>query len=194
MNSDRNFYQSIARLALATGFLLLIPLVAMQLTDEVAWNKTDFIVAGTLLFGTGLTYRLITRKTNKIIYRFAVGFALLVGLLLVWVNLAVGIIGSEDNPINLMYFGVIAVGIIGAFIARFQSEGMMYTMFAMTLAQSLLGVIALVGGFYQSLPSTVFHIIGVNGFFITLFVISALLFRYAEQEQATTQKAGSTEP
>ncbi len=50
-------------------------------------------------------------------YRFAVGVALAAAFLLVWMNLAVGLIGSEDNPANLMYFGVLAVGFIGAIIA-----------------------------------------------------------------------------
>ena len=178
MNENRNFYQSIGLLALTTGILLMIPLIAMQFTKEVVWTLSDFVIAGTLLFGTGLTYKLITRKSNKPTYSIAVGFALFTGLFLIWVNIAVGIIGSEDNPINLLYFGVIFVGIIGAFMARFQSKGMTLAMYAMAIAQALIATIALIGGFYQSPPSTAFHIIAVNGFFITLFVVSALLFRY----------------
>lgn len=183
MKTDRNFYQSIALMALTTGLLLMIPLIAMQFTEEVVWTLSDFIFAGTLLFGTGLTYKLITRKSGETIYRIAVGFALFTGLFLIWTNLAVGIIGSEDNPVNLLYFGVIFVGIIGALMARFRSKGMDLTMFAMALAQALVAAIALIGGFYQSPPSTVFHIIGINGFFITLFIVSALLFRYDFQKQ-----------
>ncbi len=184
MYTDSNFYKSIAGLALATGLLLMIPLTAMQFTDEVVWTLSDFIFAGTLLFGTGLTYKLITKKSGKTAYRVAIGFALFTGFFLIWTNLAVGIIGTEANPINLLYFGVIFVGIIGALMARFRSQGMALTMFAMALTQALVAVIALVGGFYQSPPSTVFHIISVNGFFITLFVVAALLFRYAAQEES----------
>ncbi len=184
MNTDSNFYQSIAGLALATGLLLMIPLIAMQFTDEVVWTFSDFIFAGTLLFGIGLTYKLITRKSGEIAYRVAIGFALFTGFFLIWTNLAVGIIGTEDNPVNLLYFGVIFVGVIGALMARFRSREMVLTMFAMALAQTLVAAIALIGGFYQSPPSTVFHIIGVNGFFITLFVVSALLFRYAAQGES----------
>ncbi|NIT60191.1 MAG: hypothetical protein GWN00_29495 [Aliifodinibius sp.] len=159
--------------------LLMIPLIAMQFSNEVVWTLSDFVIAGTLLFGTGLSYTLITRKSGQTIYRIAIGVALFTGLLLIWVNLAVGLIGSENNPVNLLYFGVIILGIIGSLIARFRSRGMQTTMFAMGLTQTMITVIALIGGFYQSPPSTVLHIIGINGFFITLFVLSALLFRYA---------------
>lgn len=179
MNADSNLTRSLAYLALATGLLLLIPFTAMQFTEEVAWTLSDFIFAGTLIFGTGLVYSLITRNTGELVYRVAVGFALFTGLFLIWVNGAVGIIGSENNEINQLYFGVIAVGIIGAHIARFRAKGMALTLSAMAIAQALIAAIALIGGFYQSPPSSVIEILGVNGFFITLFVIAALLFRYA---------------
>lgn len=187
MNTDSKFYQSIAYLALATGVLLLIPLVAMQLSNDVVWTLSDFIVAGTLLFGTGFIYLLVTRilapqKGDNTIYRIAVGFALFAGLFLIWVNLAVGIIGSDDNPANTMYFGVIAVGLIGSFIARFRSEGMTYVMFAMAIAQALITAYVLIGGTYLLSADHLYKSLGVNGFFITLFIVSALLFRYAAQD------------
>lgn len=188
MNTDRKLHQSIAGIALATVALLLIPLIAMQFTAEVVWTLSDFIVAGALLFGTGLTYILVTqvlasRTADNTPYRVAVGFALFTGLFLIWVNLAVGIIGSEDNAINLLYFGVIAVGVIGAFIAHFRPQGMALTMFVMAFAQALIAAIALFNNWHQIPASSVTEILSVNGFFITLFIISALLFRYDAQEQ-----------
>ena len=103
--------KNIIRIALVTAFLLLVPLVAMQFIAEVNWTWSDFIVAGSLLFCSGLAYELIARKAGNSSYRVAVGVAVATALLLVWVNLAVGIIGSEDNPVNLLYFAVIFVGI-----------------------------------------------------------------------------------
>ncbi len=186
MSTEKPLLKSIAGLAIATGLLLLIPLIAMQFTDEVVWTWSNFIFAGILIFGTGLSYKLITRKSGETAYRVAIGFALTTGFFLLWVNLAVGIIGSEDNPVNLLYFGVLAVGIIGACIARFRPHGMALTMFAMALAQASVAAITLAGGFYQSPPSTVFHIVALNGFFIMLFVISGLLFRYVAQREVTS--------
>jgi len=164
--------------AVAALILLLLPLLAMQVTDEVAWDLADFVVAGALLFGTGLTFELVARKMDSIAYRAAVGIAVVTALLLVWMNLAVGIIGNEDNPANLMYIGALAVGLIGALIARFQPRGMARALFVTALALMLVAVIALLAGL-GSPGSGPLEIAALNGFFAALFVGSALLFRKA---------------
>jgi hypothetical protein len=163
---------------LAVAFLLLVPLVAMQFTDEVNWTETDFIVMGALLLGTGLLYELAARRTGNIAYRAAVGVAVVTALILVWMNLAVGIIGSENNPANLMYGGVIAVGFIGAIIARFQPPGMARALFATALAQALVPMIALIIWELPVSPGVV-GVCFLNAFFVMLFVGSASLFRRA---------------
>ena len=76
---------------LASIILLLIPLIAMQFTDEVNWTLIDFIIAGALLLGTGLMCELVLRKVKKKEYRIAICVALLVVLFLIWAELAVGI-------------------------------------------------------------------------------------------------------
>ena len=57
--------KALIRIALGTAFILLVPLVAMQFTDEVAWDLADFVVAGILLFGAGLAYELIATKAGN---------------------------------------------------------------------------------------------------------------------------------
>jgi hypothetical protein len=157
---------------------LLIPLLA-----EWAWTLADFVIAGALIFGTGLTYVLAARKAGNIAYRAAVGVALAAAFLLIWINLAVGIIGDSGDNANLMYVGVLAVGIIGAIIARFRPPGMARALFATTLAQALVAVIALIFGLGSGSPPGVLGILILNGIFAALFVGSAWLFRYAGQEQ-----------
>jgi hypothetical protein len=66
----------------------------MQFTDEVQWTLADFIVAGALLLGTGFLFAFLMRKTSKLKYRITIGLTLLVLLLLVWAELAVGIFGT----------------------------------------------------------------------------------------------------
>jgi hypothetical protein len=173
-------YRSAIGVALVTAFILMLPLLAMQFTDEVVWNLVDFVVAGVLLFSAGLTYQLLARRTRNPAYRAGVGVAVIAALALVWMNLAVGLIGSEDNPANLMYVGVLAVGMIGAFVARFQPRGMARALFAAALAQALVAVIALIGGL-GSPWSGALEILALNAFFIALFAGSAWLFRRAAQ-------------
>ncbi len=162
----------------AAALILLLPLVAMQFTDQVVWDVADFAIFGALLVGVGVTYELVVRKTGDTAYRAAVGVALAAAFILVWVNGAVGIIGSEDNDANLMYGGVLAVGVIGAIIARFQPRGMARALFATALAQASVAVVALIAGL-GSPGSGPLEIANLNGFFVALWVGSALLFREA---------------
>jgi hypothetical protein len=160
------------------ALLLLLPLVAMQFTDEVNWDVADFVFAAALLVGVGVPYELAVRKTGDTTYRAAVGVALAAAFLLVWVNAAVGIIGSEDNAANLMYGGVLAVGVIGAIIARFRPRGMVCALLATALAQASVAMVAMIAGL-GSPGSGPLEIAALNGFFVALFVGSAWLFREA---------------
>lgn len=115
---------------------------------------------------------------NNKTYSLAASVTLLGSFLLIWLSLGVGIIGQDGDPANRMYFGVIAVGVLGAIIARFKPQGMAVTLIAMALAQAIITVIALVAklGLPYSGPA---EIILLNGFFIALFAGSAWLFRRA---------------
>jgi len=81
----------IGRLALGTALVLLVPLLAMQFTDEVDWTLSDFLAAGALLFGAGLAYQLAAPRVSSRVRRAAVGLAIGAVLLIVWIALAVGI-------------------------------------------------------------------------------------------------------
>lgn len=66
----------------------------MQFTDEVNWTLGDFVVAGFLLFVTGLMLDMIIRKVNKFEYRIILYVVLLAIFFLIWAELAVGILGT----------------------------------------------------------------------------------------------------
>jgi hypothetical protein len=180
----RHAYRPVVGVAVATVAILMIPFVGMRISNDWNWSLFDFIVMGALIFGTGLAYVLISRKGGTTAYRFAVGTALAAAFLLVWINLAVGVIGSEDNPANLMYFGVLAIGFIGAIIAELRPQGLARVLFAMALAQALVPVIALII-WRPQVTSGVAGVLTLNGFFVVLFVGSALLFRAAARELAS---------
>ncbi|ERM80505.1 hypothetical protein P872_13045 [Rhodonellum psychrophilum GCM71 = DSM 17998] len=81
-------------IVLAVAFLLLLPLIAMQFTEEVAWTLLDFVVMGVLLLGTGLLSEFIIRNVKNLNTRIAIIGVILLGLLLIWAELAVGIFGT----------------------------------------------------------------------------------------------------
>lgn len=165
----------------AAALVLLIPLVAMLFTSEVNWSVADFVFAAVLLLSVGIPLELAVRKTGDAAYRVAAGIALGAAFMLVWANAAVGIIGSEDDDVNLLYGGVLAIGVAGALIARFRPRGMALAMFATALAQVSVAVGALVAGL--GLPwSPPAEIVALNGFFVALWAGSALLFRRAARE------------
>lgn len=74
--------------------LLLIPLVAMNFSNEVNWSAFDFIVGGTLLIGTGLVIEFILRKIKTLKLRIIFGLVLFLVLFLIWAELAVGVFGT----------------------------------------------------------------------------------------------------
>lgn len=82
------------RLVLGTTFILLIPYIAMQFTEEVDWRLPDFIIIGTLLFGTGFIYEAFVKRVMNPANRAALTLALLFTLFLIWAELAVGVFGT----------------------------------------------------------------------------------------------------
>jgi hypothetical protein len=151
--------------------LLLLPFVAMHFTDEVNWTAFDFLVFGAMLAAALGTVELAVRKTPNTAYRAAAGVAVAAAFLLVWINGAVGIIGSENHPANLMFAGVLAVAVLGALIARFQPRGMARALVVAAAAQLLVGVIAALAGLGNIFP--------ITGAFAALWLTSAALFRRA---------------
>ena len=155
--------------------LLLLPWVAMQFTGEVQWSLGDFVVFGAMLLGACGAMELGARMNGHLAYRVGVAVAVAAGFGLVWVNLAVGIVGSEGNPLNLMFAGVLLVPVIGALAARFKARGMAWTLAATAAAQAIAAaVVWWLGYTYEALLTCVF---------IALWAVSALLFRWAASAQ-----------
>ncbi|MGX5732321.1 hypothetical protein ACWKWK_17550 [Pseudoxanthomonas beigongshangi] len=159
--------------------LLLLPLIAMQFTGEVDWTPFDFAVFGTLLaLACGACEVAVRISRGNRLYRAAAFLAIATGFLLVWVNLAVGFVGSETNPYNLWYAGILALGMTGALIARFRPRGMAATLTATAFAQAVIGLIAQSGGMAHPWPATLL--------FAGLWLVSAMLFHAAGRSGAPT--------
>ena len=82
------------RILYIVGTILLIPLIAMQLTNEVNWSLFDFIIMGAMLTITGLLGEIIFKKVKKNKHRVALYVVVAIIFLLIWAELAVGIFGT----------------------------------------------------------------------------------------------------
>lgn len=154
--------------------LLMLPAVAMQFTPEVNWTLGDFIFAAVMFGIVGLAFELIVRKSSSLTYRFGAGVAVVGAFLTVWVNGAVGMIGSEDNPYNLLFGGVLLIALIGAVLARFRAAGMATAMAVTAVAQIAIGAAGLTAD-----PRGAVFSMGFGG----LWLLSAALFWNSAHEQ-----------
>jgi hypothetical protein len=157
---------------------LLLPLIAMQFSAEVDWSPFDFVAAYVLLTGAGLLYRLVTTKLTSLLTRGAAALAVFGGLSLIWVNLAVGFIGNEDNPANLLYGGVLVTGLVGAALSRLEPAGLARTCFAMAAAQFVVPIVAYLG-WRPNFDANVALIFALNFVWVTMFAVAGILFRQA---------------
>lgn len=164
--------------------LLLIPAVAMQFTNEVNWDETDFIVMGAMLAIACGTLELAVRASGDLAYRAAAAIAVVAAFLLIWINLAVGIIGSEDNPANLMYGAVIGIAVVGSAIALGNAVRLAWAMYAAAAAQMAVAFIALIAGWGGLEPPGAAGILLVNGGFASLWLISGRLFGHSARKRA----------
>lgn len=159
--------------------LLLVPFVAMRFTSEVDWTLGDFIFAALMLAALCGLVQLAVRRSSRAMYRWAMALAALGGFAVIWVNLAVGIVASEDNDYNLVFFVIILATIAASALVRIRA-GAMAKILPLTALALLVAL-----GIGQGLGSDELHDtriaewIGV-AVFAGMFGLSALLFRRAE--------------
>ena len=158
--------------------LLLVPFVAMRVTSEVDWTLGDFIFAALMLSALCALVQLAVRRSSKAIYRWAMALAALGGFAVIWVNLAVGIVASEDNGFNLVFFAIILGTIAASALVRIEA-GAMARILPVTAAALLiaLGVGQMLGS-DELHDSRIAEWVGVS-VFSGLFALSAILFRRA---------------
>ena len=154
---------------MAAGVILL-PLVAMQFTSEVKWTTGDFLFAILMIGSVGLAFELVVRASSNIAYRAGAAAALAAAFLTVWVNGAVGMIGSEDNGYNLLFLGVIALALAGSIVARFRASGMALAMVVAAASQAGLGLFGIAADLRGGIFATGFA---------AIWLLSAVLFRTA---------------
>lgn len=153
--------------------LLLIPLIAMRFTDEVQWTGSDFIIAAVLLFALGLGIELAVRIGRSAPQRLGMLTATVAGFLTIWVTGAVGIIGSENEPLNAGFVFMVMALLLGSVLVWFRPRPMKWLTAAAAFAQYGFGAAAL-----ALMPG---HAVewGVLTFFAMLWGFAAACFHQA---------------
>lgn len=163
--------------------LILTPLVAMQMdAPGVNWTMSDFVFAIVMIGGMGLLLELAARASQSWAYRGGVALALIASFLIIWINGAVGILGNEDNPANLVFGVVLAIEIAGAIVARAKAPAMVRAMVVTAGAQGLIGLVVFARGISANEPPGAFGLLILIEGFAALWLASALLFARAARE------------
>lgn len=152
----------------------------------MAWDARDFAVFGAMTAAVGIAYALAASRTGNTAYRGGAAVALAAAFVLVWVNGAVGIIGNESNDANVMFVGVLGVGLAGSVIARFRPQGMARTLYAMAAVQVLVAAIALVGKLGAAGPAWPRDLLFATVFFSAMWLVAARLFLGAARDKVLT--------
>lgn len=167
--------------------LLITPAIAMQFTEEVHWTASDFMYAGVVLVGSGAIAELAVRASGAWSYRIGAGLAVFASMLLLWINGAVGIIGSENNPANLLYLGVILAALVGAVASQFRARGLSLSMASAAVIQAAIGVVAVLGGWGEGSENWPRPAIVLSIFFGLIWLASAALFRRAARSHSVAR-------
>lgn len=161
------------RVALVSLGLLMVPLVASRVVEGWNWPARAFVLVYVLFFGTGLAYAAIARKMAARSYKAGVGVALAAGFALGWSNMVH--VADSENPANLLYYSVLAVGAIGACLARLKARGLALTSFVMAATLALIALMLPSG----APPGLARNMAIGHSILVALFTASGLLFRRA---------------
>jgi hypothetical protein len=155
--------------------VFLLPAVAMQFTREMNWDGTDFRAWGMMLLVACVAYEVAARVARSNAYMAAAGLAAGAAFLTVWANLAVGIIGNENNPANDLFFGVVAVAVFGSPLVLFRARAMAWVMVATAAAQLAVCLYAWLAGLG--------HVFVFTAVMCAVWLASARLFGIAARRQ-----------
>jgi hypothetical protein len=164
------------RVALVALALLLVPLLASRVVEGWNWPPRAFALTYVLFFGTGMAFALITRNAKVWTYKAGVGLALAAAFVLGWATMVH--LSETENLLNLVYFGVLALGATGAAWSRLEPRGLARALYAM--AAALVGAWFLTQVIWPDTPAGPVWNVGVmHGGFALLFAGAGLLFRHA---------------
>lgn len=157
------------RLWIAAAAIWLSALAATAVFETWNWGAEDFAILAAFLFGGCACVEFVSRFNRRRTYIAGFGLILLGMMVMAWINLAVGIIGSEDHPGNRMFLALPAIALMGALLSRFEPRGLAITASALAAGQLAIAVIAYLSGMGFIFPMT--------AAFMTIWMTSAWLFQ-----------------
>ena len=127
---------------------------------------------------------LLRKRLRTPVLTFLALLALLASVLLLWINGAVGIIGSEDHPANLLYLAVVAAAFVGAVATRFRANGLSLVMVCAAALQAVIGVLAVLRGWGEGSENWPQAVVVLSTIFVLIWLGSAGSFRRAARAPA----------
>jgi hypothetical protein len=158
--------------------LLLLPLVT-----GAPWTRSDYVIMGALFLIAGIGVEGAVWASGDTAYRLGAGAAIATAFLLIWVNMAVGFLGDENNPANLMFFAVLAVAFGGGLLSAFRAAGLARAMIAAAVCQVAVGVVAFVAGWASPGSGGLYEVVMGTGLFTGMWLVSAAFFTTSERRQ-----------
>lgn len=165
------------------ALLLAAPAIAMQFPRSgVNWTVSDFVFAGVVFALVGGLFELAARATSNIAYRAAVVVAVACGFLQLWITLAVGIIGSENNSANWTYIAVVLTALSVSAVTVGSARALSRAMAVMAVLQMFFFALHMLDGHLTAV---------IDLFFASLWVLSARLFARAASQQASIEQSAA---
>ncbi|MCX6606715.1 MAG: transposase, partial [Acidobacteria bacterium] len=165
--------RTILRVALGALAVWMVPLVASQFVEDWHWRVGGFVRVYVVLFLTGIVMALVASRMGVWSHKAGVGLALAAGLALGWSTMVQ--VADSESPANLVYYGVLVMGAIGASLSRLKPRALANTLFAMAATLTLIAILLPSG----APPDMARRMAIGHGVFAAMFAASGFLFRHA---------------
>lgn len=159
----------------SAALLLLLPALAMPFSNEVNWGPGDFLAFAALLASVLGLYELATWRSDRSMrYRAGLVLSLATAFVLVWANLAVGLVGGDDGLANALLFFSLGPALLGSWVARGRARALAWTLLLTALTQSLVGLLIWALALGNPWPAT--------AGFVLLWLLAAHMFQGASAD------------
>lgn len=150
------------------GWGLIAVLLSLPAILRFPWTASDFVLMAVLLGSVGAGIEFLVARGGSVFARLGAIVMVLTAFLTIWVNLAVGMIGSEDNPYNLLFLANLALVLIAGIWVRLEPGAMVKVALLAALVQAALAL----GGLGSDQRGAIFSAV-----FALFWLFAAALFR-----------------